>query len=157
MVYKMTFKKIFLAIFSALLLIGLAGCVGQKDLASTVSQQAYNYEIALENGKTVKGGLYFGSSDKNQGYYRKFEDTISTVKPTFDGDVKKYKNSYTISKAGDSISLDHDGSGDYSGVGSDVAPVTFKNVKIDGEQIKAKVFYRGDDYYGDITLTPVKE
>lgn len=153
----MTFKKLFLAIFSVILVIGLAGCFGKKDLASTVSQQAYNYEITLENGKSVKGGVYFGIADKNQGYYRKFEDTLSSVKPTFDGDVKKYKNTYTISKDGTSISLDHDGSGDYSGLGSDVAPVTLKEVKVNGDKINGKVYYRGDDYYGDITLTPVKD
>lgn len=153
----MTFKKLFLAVFSVLLVIGLAGCFGKKDLSETVSQQAYNYEITLENGKSVKGGMYFGIADKNQGYYRKFEDTLSSVKPTFDGDVKKYKNTYTISKDGKSISLDHDGSGDYSGLGSDVAPVTLKEVKVNGDKINGKVYYRGDDYYGDITLTPVKD
>lgn len=153
----MTFKKLFLAVFSVLLVIGLAGCFGKKDLSETVSQQAYNYEITLENGKSVKGGVYFGIADKNQGYYRKFEDTLSSVKPTFDGDVKKYKNTYTISKDGKSISLDHDGSGDYSGLGSDVAPVTLKEVKVNGDKINGKVYYRGDDYYGDITLTPVKD
>lgn len=153
----MTFKKLFLAVFSVLLVISLAGCFGKKDLSETVSQQAYNYEITLENGKSVKGGVYFGIADKSQGYYRKFEDTLSSVKPTFDGDVKKYKNTYTISKDGKSISLDHDGSGDYSGLGSDVAPVTLKEVKVNGDKINGKVYYRGDDYYGDIILTPVKD
>lgn len=153
----MTFKKLFLSVFSLILVIGLAGCFGKKDLAETVSQQAYNYEITLENGKSVKGGVYFGIADKNQGYYRKFENTLSSVKPTFDGDVKKYKNTYTISKDGTLISLDHDGSGDYSGLGSDVAPVTLKEVKVNGDKINGKVYYRGDDYYGDITLTPVKD
>lgn len=31
----MTFKKLFLAVFSVLLVIGLAGCFGKKDLSET--------------------------------------------------------------------------------------------------------------------------
>lgn len=156
MVYKMTFKKIFLAVFSALLLIGLAGCVGQKDPASTVSQQAYNYVWNRSNGKTIKGALYFGVSDKNQGYYRKYSYTLDHTDANFDSDVKDEKHTYSISKDGKTISLSDDGDGNNSGIGSGNAAVMLKDISINGDKITARVYYHDDDE-GDITLTPVKE
>lgn len=104
----MTFKRLFLAVFSVLLVIGLAGCFGKKDLSETVSQQAYNYVWNKSNGKTIKGALYFGVSDKNQGYYRKYSYTLDNTDANFDSDVKKEKNTYSISKDGKTISLGDD-------------------------------------------------
>ena len=77
----MTFKKLFLAVFSVILVIGLAGCFGKKDLAKTVSQQAYNYVWTDEKGHKTKGALYFGVADKNQGYYIKYSDTLKAQRP----------------------------------------------------------------------------
>lgn len=157
MVYKMTLKKLFLAVFSALLLIGLAGCVGQKDLASTVSQQAYNYVWTDENGGKEEGALYFGVADKNQGYYRKYSSTLNGTKATFDSDVKKEKNTYSISKDGTAISLSDDGDGNNSGIGTNVAALELKKVKVNNGTITAEVWYYSKDHRGEITLTPVKE
>ena len=152
----MTFKKLFLAVLSVILVIGLAGCFGKKDLAETVSQQAYNYVLKRSNGKTIKGALYFGVADKNQGYYRKYSDTLDHIDPNFDGDVKKEKHTYSISKDGKTISLSDDGDGNSSGIGSNVAAVMLKDVSIKGDKITARVYYYKDDE-GEITLTPVKE
>ena len=152
----MTFKKLFLAVFSVLLVIGLAGCFGKKDLSETVSQQAYNYVWKRSNGKTIKGALYFGVADKNQGYYRKYSDTLDHIDPNFDGDVKKEKHTYSVSKDGKTISLSDDGDGNSSGIGSNVAAVMLKDVSIKGDKITARVYYYKDDE-GEITLTPVKE
>lgn len=152
----MTFKKLFLAVFSVLLVISLAGCFGKKDLSETVSQQAYNYVWKRSNGKTIKGALYFGVADKNQGYYRKYSDTLDHIDPNFDGDVKKEKHTYSVSKDGKTISLSDDGDGNSSGIGSNVAAVMLKDVSIKGDKITARVYYYKDDE-GEITLTPVKE
>lgn len=152
----MTFKKLFLAVFSVLLVISLAGCFGKKDLSETVSQQAYNYVWKRSNGKTIKGALYFGVADKNQGYYRKYSDTLDHIDPNFDGDVKKEKHTYSVSKDGKTISLSDDGDGNSSGIGSNVAAVMLKDVSIKGDKITARVYYYDDDE-GDITLTPVKD
>lgn len=152
----MTFKKVFLAVFSAILLIGLAGCVGQKDLASTVSQQAYTYVWNQGNGKPVEGSIYFGVSDKNQGYYRKYSYTMERTNANLDGDVKDEKHTYSISKDGKSISLDDDGEGNNSGLGSNVAAVMLRDVSFNGDKITAKVYlHNAND--GDIILTPVKD
>lgn len=156
MVYKMTFKKLFLAVFSALLLIGLAGCVGQKDLASTVGQQAYNYVWTDEEGRKEEGALYFGVADKNQGYYRKYENKLDNTRATFDSDVKEEKHTYSISKDGSSISLSNDGEGNNSGIGSNVDALELKKVKMNNGDITAEVWYYGRSHKGDITLTPVK-
>lgn len=152
----MTFKKLFLAVFSVLLVISLAGCFGKKDLSETVSQQAYNYVWKRSNGKTIKGALYFGVADKNQGYYRKYSDTLDHIDPNFDGDVKKEKHTYSVSKDGKTISLSDDGDGNSSGIGSNVAAVMLKDVSIKGDKFTARVYYYKDDE-GEITLTPVKE
>mgnify|MGYP004476147269 CR=1 FL=1 len=152
----MTFKKLFLAVFSVLLLIGIAGCVGKKDLASTVSQQAYNYVWTDEKGHKTKGALYFGVADKNQGYYIKYSDTLNHRDPNFDSDVKDEKHTYSISKDGKIISLSDDGDGNGSGIGSNVAAVMLKDVSVKGDKITARVYYYKDDE-GEITLTPVKE
>ena len=152
----MTFKKLFLAVFSVLLVISLAGCFGKKDLSETVSQQAYNYVWKRSNGKTIKGALYFGVADKNQGYYRKYSDTLDHIDPNFDGDVKKEKHTYSVSKDGKTISLSDDGDGNSSGIGSNVDAVMLKDVSIKGDKITARVYYYKDDE-GEITLTPVKE
>lgn len=139
-----------------LLVISLAGCFGKKDLSETVSQQAYNYVWKRSNGKTIKGALYFGVADKNQGYYRKYSDTLDHIDPNFDGDVKKEKHTYSVSKDGKTISLSDDGDGNSSGIGSNVAAVMLKDVSIKGDKITARVYYYKDDE-GEITLTPVKE
>lgn len=152
----MTFKKLFLAVFSVILVIGLAGCFGKKDLAETVSQQAYNYVWKRSNGKTIKGALYFGVADKNQGYYIKYSDTLDHRDPNFDSDVKDEKHTYSISKDGKIVSLSDDGDGNGSGIGSNVAAVMLKDVSVKGDKITARVYYYKDDE-GEITLTPVKE
>ena len=152
----MTFKKLFLAVFSVILVIGLAGCFGKKDLSETVSQQAYNYVWKRSNGKTIKGALYFGVADKNQGYYIKYSDTLDHRDPNFDSDVKDEKHTYSISKDGKIVSLSDDGDGNGSGIGSNVAAVMLKDASINGDKITARVYYYKDDE-GEITLTPVKE
>lgn len=153
----MTFKKLFLAVFSAFLLISLAGCVGQKDLASTLSQQAYNYVWIDENNGKEEGALYFGVIENNQGYYRKYSNSLDSTKATFDSDVKKEKHTYSISKDGASISLSDDGQGNNSGIGTNVAALELKKVKMNNGVISAEVWYHSRDHRGEITLTPVKD
>ena len=153
----MIFKKLFLAVFSVLVVIGLAGCFGKKDLSETVSQQAYNYVWTDEEGRKEEGALYFGVADKNQGYYRKYESKLDNTRATFDSDVKKEKHTYSISKDGSSISLSNDGEGNNSGIGSNVDALELKKVKMKNGGITAEVWYYGRSHKGDITLTPVKD